>query len=274
MINNNIQRIQKDLADLQKKVSDFQSRENKENEKASKAIASAQKATSTSTFNSKNREAERAYNESAKAQKSKADILKKIAEKTKQLHKYEGQKQKEDAKHMKAMADQQKKFFAERKQHETVLSNMLNDTARLKNPSAETANSYDFFISHASQDKKLFVRELVQHLQKKGATVWYDELTLKVGDSLRENIDKGLSNSKFGIVVLSEYFFKKEWTQKELNGLTALEIQGATRILPIWHKVTKDEVAQYSPILADKLALNTSTLSTSEIADELVDLLS
>lgn len=53
----------------------------------------------------------------------------------------------------------------------------------------------------------------------------------------------------------------------------ALEVGGQTRILPIWHKVSKDEVATYSPILADKVALNTSLKTVKEIAEELYNLL-
>jgi hypothetical protein len=58
-----------------------------------------------------------------------------------------------------------------------------------------------------------------------------------------------------------------------LDGLVSLETQGQTRILPIWHKVSKDEVARYSPSLADKLALNTSVKSIAEIAADLLELL-
>ena len=54
-------------------------------------------------------------------------------------------------------------------------------------------------------------------------------------------------------------------------GIT-LEIQGRSRILPIWHKVSLDEVARYSPTLADKVALNTSLKNVDEIADELFGL--
>ena len=52
-------------------------------------------------------------------------------------------------------------------------------------------------------------------------SVWFDELTLKVGDSLRRSIDRGLASSRFGIVVISPHFLSKEWPQKELDGLTA-----------------------------------------------------
>ena len=79
-----------------------------------------------------------------------------------------------------------------------------------------------------------------------------------------------MASSRFGVVVLSEAFFKKEWPQRELDGLVALETQGLSRILPIWHKVSVDEVAHYSPTLADKIALNTSLKNTVDIADELL----
>jgi hypothetical protein len=50
----------------------------------------------------------------------------------------------------------------------------------------------------------------------------------------------------------------KDWPQKELDGLAALEVNGRKVILPIWHNVTKEEVAQYSPTLADRLAVRTA----------------
>jgi len=71
------------------------------------------------------------------------------------------------------------------------------------------------------------------------------------------------------VVVLSDSFFKKEWPARELDGLVAREAAGRTRILPIWHKVSKDDVLAYSPTLADKVALNTSTKSVKEIASDL-----
>ena len=53
--------------------------------------------------------------------------------------------------------------------------------------------------------------------------------------------------------MLSESFFAKKWIKYELNGLVALEMNGGKVILPIWHKVSKDEVLAFSPTLADKL---------------------
>ncbi len=114
---------------------------------------------------------------------------------------------------------------------------------------------YDAFISHASEDKDDFVRPLAGILKEYGFRVWYDEFELEIGDSLRESIDKGLVNSAYGIVVLSPKFLDKNWTKYDLNSLVAKEVGGKKVILPIWHNVSKQDILNYSPMLADKLAL-------------------
>ena len=120
-----------------------------------------------------------------------------------------------------------------------------------------TSIKYDVFISHASEDKESFVRDLAEKLSSKGLKVWYDEFTLSLGDSLRRSIDDGLAKSRYGVVVLSQNFFEKEWPQKELDALVAKEDGLDTVILPIWHGVTKKQVQSFSPILADRLAVST-----------------
>jgi hypothetical protein len=118
---------------------------------------------------------------------------------------------------------------------------------------------YDLFISHASEDKDDFVRPLALTLLERGWQVWYDELTLRIGDSLRKSIDKGLRDSRHGLVVLSPNFFAKNWTDYELTGLTTKEmVEDEISILPIWHKVSHRDVAKYSLTLADRVALNSA----------------
>ena len=63
------------------------------------------------------------------------------------------------------------------------------------------ALQWDAFISHAWEDKESFVRPLAHALTALGATVWYDEFSLKLGDSLSASIDRGLAGSRYGIVV-------------------------------------------------------------------------
>jgi hypothetical protein len=119
---------------------------------------------------------------------------------------------------------------------------------------ATPAVRFDVFISHASEDKDDFVRPLAVELVRLGLRVWYDEWTLKLGDSLRQKIDEGLVASEYGVVVLSRSFFAKNWPQAELDGLFAREMAGRKVILPVWHDITSAEVLQHSPMLAGKLA--------------------
>ncbi|GAA4776885.1 MULTISPECIES: toll/interleukin-1 receptor domain-containing protein [Flavobacterium] len=134
------------------------------------------------------------------------------------------------------------------------------------------SKEFDFFISHASEDKDDIVRELAEALKENDFEVWYDEFELKIGDSLRKKIDSGLSKSRFGIVIISPSFVKKNWTEYELNGMVAREMNGHKVILPIWHKVSKDEVLKFSPSLADKMALNTSIHTIQDIVNSLKEL--
>ncbi len=117
--------------------------------------------------------------------------------------------------------------------------------------------AFDVFISHASEDKDAFVRPLAAELTRLGLRVWYDEATLTLGDSLRQKIDEGLSSSTYGAVILSPAFFAKNWPKAELDALFAREMAGQKVILPIWHRLTKEEILQHSPLLAAKLATST-----------------
>lgn len=132
---------------------------------------------------------------------------------------------------------------------------------------------YDFFISHASEDKKAFVRPLAQELINIGFKVWYDEFTLKFGDSLFEEISNGISKSDFGLVIISPNFLKKEWTKKELNGLFSKEIFSKENIiLPIWLNISQDEIYNLSPILSDKVAVKVENNKIDNVIEKILSL--
>lgn len=127
---------------------------------------------------------------------------------------------------------------------------------------------WDLFVGHASEDEETFVREFVTELQSLGVRVWYDEAVLQLGDRLRRKIDEGLAKSRFGVVVLSHAFFRKQWPQTELDGLVMREHTGKQILLPIWHGITHEEIVRYSPTLADRVAARTAASSVREIAKE------
>jgi Domain of unknown function (DUF1883)/TIR domain len=171
---------------------------------------------------------------------------------------------------------QQAQAMAPATPHQVNLRSIANNAAIYGGaeeapPVAPAAKDYDVFVCHASEDKGGVVRPLAEALRSEGLKVWYDEFELRIGRSLRRSIDAGLANSRFGVVVLSEAFFGKDWANYELDGLVTREIAsgGEQMILPLWHKVSKDEVTAYSPSLADKLALSTGDKTVAEIAEEI-----
>jgi TIR domain len=131
---------------------------------------------------------------------------------------------------------------------------------------------WDAFISHASEDKDTFVRELSSVLENLHIKVWYDECTLKVGDSLSKSIDEGLIKSNYGIIVISKDFLKKKWTDYEYRSLLSKEENGKKIILPIWHNITTSEIKEFSLYLSDKVALETSKYSVKQLAIKLIEI--
>jgi hypothetical protein len=117
------------------------------------------------------------------------------------------------------------------------------------------------FVAHAWEDKDEVARPLAEALREEGLDVWYDEFSLKLGDSLSGEIDRGLAECDYGVVILSPSFFSKQWPQRELAGLVARETGGRSPrkiILPVWHDIDSDGVRAHSLTLADRIAVSTS----------------
>ena len=132
---------------------------------------------------------------------------------------------------------------------------------------------HDIFISHASEDKDDFVRPLAKLLINKRYRIWYDEFSLTIGDSLSSSINKGLAESRFGLIVISPKFIEKRWTDWELKGLVQRQLQdGKKVILPIWHEVTQKQVYDFYPTLADMYAANSSK-GLENVIDQIVQVL-
>jgi hypothetical protein len=111
------------------------------------------------------------------------------------------------------------------------------------------------------------VRELAHELAKNFCTVWYDEFSLKVGDSLRASIERGLRETRKCIMDLSPYFLSNEgWGRTEFDSVYTREIlEKKNVILPVWPNVEAKDVYNYSSRLADKVGL-AATLGAPEVA--------
>jgi len=126
---------------------------------------------------------------------------------------------------------------------------------------------YDVFLSHASADKISYVEDLKQTLDVLGIDIFYDKDTIEWGDAWKQKIYEGLEKSEFAIIVISEHFFGREWTEEELKSLLERQnSEGQKLILPIVHNITTDQLKEKYPAVADIQAIESRDNSYEEIA--------
>jgi hypothetical protein len=127
------------------------------------------------------------------------------------------------------------------------------------------------FISHDTRDKDDVARKIANNLGKRLCPVWYDEYSLKVGQNLRESIEKGLKECRKCILILSPNFIRNNgWTKTEFDSIFTREIIQKTKlVLPIWYNISKEDVFNYSPSLLNIVALDWSVLGEEKVCTEL-----
>ncbi|MDS0283978.1 toll/interleukin-1 receptor domain-containing protein [Haloarcula onubensis] len=129
---------------------------------------------------------------------------------------------------------------------------------------------WDAFLSHAGEDKTAFVEPLAKELENCGLSVWYDDFELSVGDSIPNEIRRGLHNSDFGVVILSEAFFEKSWTQEELDSLIQRDVNEKDKvILPVCYDITPEDVQFHHKLLGKRYLISGDSMSVPEVAQEL-----
>lgn len=145
----------------------------------------------------------------------------------------------------------------------------MNGISKKTVPSYQAKNlpQYDVFLSHANKDKEDFVEDLYKSLEKLGVNIFYDRKSLEWGDKWKERILEGTKKSEFAIIVISQNFFGREWTEKELNEfLNRQNRNGQKLVLPIIHNITNDDLRKKYPLVADIQTVDSRKLSCDEIA--------
>lgn len=127
----------------------------------------------------------------------------------------------------------------------------------------------DLFLCHAWDDRQGAAKELCNLLVKHGATVWFSEYDVALGTSLLTEIDKGLRNSRVGVVLVTPAMLKTldaatGIASKELSALLATD-----RVIPVAHGTDFDALRDVSPLLGARSGLTTSAaLSLDEVAQK------
>ncbi len=132
---------------------------------------------------------------------------------------------------------------------------------------AKSLPEYDVFISHANKDKADLVEDLYKSINKLGVTIFYDKESLEWGDNWKNRILSGVKKAEFAIIVISENFFDREWTERELSEfLNRQNRNGQKLILPILHNITIAQLQEKYPSIADIQAIDSSKYSCDQIA--------
>ena len=149
--------------------------------------------------------------------------------------------------------------------------NMLILNSTLFDNSVENNyKEYDVFISHANSDKARYVENLVDAIKKLGISIFYDKNVLSWGDNWKKKIIDGVEKSEFAIIVISDNYFGREWTEKELYGfLNRQTVSGQKIILPLLLDVDINDLREKYPMLTDIQFLVSNDYSYDEIALQL-----
>lgn len=128
----------------------------------------------------------------------------------------------------------------------------------------------DAFISHDSRDKEDLARPLAHALQRRLVKVWFDETSLRPGDSLDQSIRAGLKSCRRAVLLITPNFLSNQrWARKELE--IALEIEknkNPPLIVPIWANVGVCDIQNSAPALLDKVAIRHEG-NVEALADEI-----
>lgn len=126
------------------------------------------------------------------------------------------------------------------------------------------------FISHDSRDKDI-AKKIVVNLQQRLCTVWYDDFSLQVGDNLRDSIEKGLKECSKCVLILSPHFISnKGWTRTEFDSIFTRQILEEEKLLlPVWYRVGKEDVYEYSPSLLNIVGLDWERLGEDMVCRKL-----
>lgn len=125
---------------------------------------------------------------------------------------------------------------------------------------------YDVFISHAHADKVSFVENLKKSFERLGIKIFYDTDSIEWGDNWESKINEGLNKCRFGVIIISDDFYNREWTERELKKLLVRQNKNGEKIiLPILYGTTIDKMKQHYKGLSKIQFISTSEYDIKDI---------
>jgi hypothetical protein len=129
----------------------------------------------------------------------------------------------------------------------------------------------DVFLCHAWDDRQGVAKDLYDLLVTNGVSVWFSEKDATLGVPLMRAIDKGLANSRIGLVLVTPALIKRlpqeGIADKELSALLARD-----QLVPIVHNTSYEALREVSPLLASRIGLSTAEETIVDIATKIAEL--
>jgi hypothetical protein len=137
---------------------------------------------------------------------------------------------------------------------------------------AQQPDLRDVFLCHAWDDRQGAAKELRDLLVASGVKVWFSENDLALGVPMMRAIDKGLANSRIGLVLVTPALLaslpREGVADKELAVLLM-----RNQLVPIVHNTTYDALLNVSPMLASRSGLSTAEDSMAVVAAKIAELI-
>lgn len=148
-----------------------------------------------------------------------------------------------------------------------ILKESMHESVPRRGKDISVSKEYDVFISHANADKMEYVDSLYNSIEKLGIKIFYDKEELSWGDNWKEKILYGTECSEFAIIIISNNFFDREWTEKELKEFLNRQNENRQKvILPLLYKINFEELSNKYPELGTIQALKADDVTNDEIA--------
>lgn len=154
----------------------------------------------------------------------------------------------------------------------TYTAQQVRDLQPVRSAAIGRTQPHDVFLCHAWPDRKADAKDLYDLLVDENVSVWFSEVSLRVGTDMRVAIDRGLVSSRIGIVLVTPAMLEKLLTDRSIasNELSALLRRNL--LIPVMHGVTFEQLDQVSPTLASRGGFSTAEEPLEDIAVKIAEL--
>lgn len=112
------------------------------------------------------------------------------------------------------------------------------------------------FLCHVREDEGRLTPSLARSLAARGLKVVYRSISPWLPSDeprgvLREEVQTGLLECCYGVILMSRAFLSRNWPTSELREIVSRVVGGRERLIHVWHDVAEEDISSfYSPLLS------------------------